>query len=444
MNLMTRSNFFNTNTELPRLGYKLTFNELGRLKKLYLNENSECDENYVPIRLVTIIEHFFRTLLKRRLVNEPKFKPKITINYHLLLNSLNTAIQKCVDNDTVPESSLDEAIDRYANKNAMQAVPDRIEFDNAWVLDYLIEDVCGHYWWHGIREDIQASSVSFQNTHSIKEHFKAVFDVVDEEKYHKFFNIRHTLVHTLNAPDITIDDYFEMAEDLMLTALEQENGQEHWADFCRGIMAQNCKNETDAIDFFCRAANAGNEWAHLHLGFLLVDSKTEEAKQHLEFAVSLAYERVMNTRLLRPRMNTKINVELENYGSIVCSAMIVYDLMGDIKAEDECLFEAIEKASLFNGLYKSLALMLILFSRHGQAISCCEAGIASTRDYILKAQLYYWNARALIMSGDMMSAQDSLYKVLSIYPEYEPARNLLDDVLKKRNPTNAENTDSRN
>ena len=412
------------------MGYEAAFTELGVLKKLYLDSNNDCDKKYVPIRLVTIIEHFFRTLLKWRLINEPKFKPKITVKYQLLLNSLNTAIQPYVDSDTVSASNVDEAIDRYANKNAGQATTDKIEFDNAWVLDYLIEDVCGHYWWHGIREDIQASSVPFQNVHYIKEHFKTVFDVVDENKYHKFFNIRHTLVHTLNAVSITVGDCFQMAEELMLSALSQERGQEHWTDFCRGIMARSCDKKAEAIAFFRSAAEAGNERAHCHLGLLLVDTNTQEAKQCLESATNLAREHVMDTRLLQHRMNAKINAELENYGNITCFAMMVYEIMDDADAANECLQDAITDASSFNGLYKYLALALILLGRHGQAILCCEAGTDHTQDYILKVQLHYWYARALIMGNNMTEAQSQLYEALSIYPEYELARDLLDKISK--------------
>ena len=129
--------------------------------------------NYLIIRLVTIIEQFFRKIIEMKIKNED------SVNY----------------------------------------IPERVTLDRHTFIN--IKSLT--------KELLIASSYSFQNVNEIKQRMKEfgmrnpfahTYDANPEKGFEEFFQLRHNIVHTVAPINIEIKKYYQMTETLIKYVLE--------------------------------------------------------------------------------------------------------------------------------------------------------------------------------------------------------------------------------
>ena len=169
--------------DLPNQTMGDVFEEFYRLKRT-IKENPETyEKNYAVMRLVTIIEQFFRCVVEIRLKDKPEYiPPKIEISPHI----------------------IDNISDRFS-KNT-----------NKEIKNHMI-----------------SLTYSFQNTNYISKtmqsiKLRALAKSLESgkiyEEFDKLFQLRHNLTHTVDTksvPHNIIMNYYTMTEELMRATLDE-------------------------------------------------------------------------------------------------------------------------------------------------------------------------------------------------------------------------------
>ena len=165
---------------LPKQSIGDVLLEMYRLELTLHDKKDVCQERCVIIRLVTIIEQFFRNIVQLQLENDStKLPADIPLSMPI----------------------LDEII-RIASEKKRNIT----------------------------KEFIIPFAESFQNTKTIQDTMKSygrpdVFQNLRIEEYDKLFNLRHEFVHTLIPPsqNINLKQYHTLIEDLIKHVLDKSN-----------------------------------------------------------------------------------------------------------------------------------------------------------------------------------------------------------------------------
>ena len=216
MRKLTNRYFVQGNT-VPNLSIHNVFVEFYRLKSTLNKDVSQ--NNYVIIRLVTIIEQFCRGILSYKLAQKTT-NPNATIQLGLLL--------------------MDDLIRTVTEKTK------RIT-----------------------KEEIMAASRSFQHTKPINDEFANAFDGLDQNDFEKLFEIRHEIVHSVNEiPSFETKHYFGLIEKMMRNILEKDNNFYQFYRYKIDALKQlNNKREIkkchkEANDYFKKISNKNKHSEH--------------------------------------------------------------------------------------------------------------------------------------------------------------------------------------
>ena len=207
------------------------FNELARFKKSIDNNTTHECENYVPIRLVTIIEQFFRVMMKlgrlgRITVRKQKdLKKKVWVPKAI---SITTLVDIFVHNDTRKmietedyEEFITQFCDDQSNNCEFNTMTYNVEFNDETEIKKLVEYVLPSYD-HDIFEWIAVHTHSFQSPQAIKQYAGTLFDDdATAEKYSQLFDTRHIAVHTFNGKPLD-PNWFNLVSDLFVV-VEKEH-----------------------------------------------------------------------------------------------------------------------------------------------------------------------------------------------------------------------------
>ena len=163
---------------LPDQDIDVVFNELCWLEQTIKNSSKDYQIQYIIIRLVTILEQFFRNIVQIQLKIYPDYShQEITLSMPILDDIIRTA---------------------SAKKRPIT------------------------------KELIISASYSFQNTQAIKDtmqfyRIKDVFLNSKIQEFNKLFTIRNEFVHTLYRPphDLNPEQFYELTEELMACVLNK-------------------------------------------------------------------------------------------------------------------------------------------------------------------------------------------------------------------------------
>ena len=177
------------------------FTEFYRLDQIQKNEDQDM-QNYIVIRLVTIIEQFFRKIVEKR-IKDGKTK-NIQIEITLNINDFMNA----------PQIS---------------------------------------------KELLISSNYSFQNMDAITNTMKQ-YDVVNpfqneeiSKSFQELFKLRHDTVHTVLSVNEEIDKYHTLIEDMIKRVLNNVYSDDAYFYLSRGNVSQNFESHSDAIKYYDKA-----------------------------------------------------------------------------------------------------------------------------------------------------------------------------------------------
>ena len=199
--------------------------ELADLKKSVAGGSTAECENYAAIRLVTLVEQFFRVMIKDGRLKNYKY-------YNTKMNQISSSVIGDIFRHHVkPEFRMvdyDETICRFysvaANVGPCKFFENTrvVQFPSIREIDRLVAHILGAPD-NNISEWIYAHTQTFQHVYRVQHYAGNMFrDKNTISRYTKFFNTRHVLVHTLNPRSPATLDYFGMVEDL-LDRVEREN-----------------------------------------------------------------------------------------------------------------------------------------------------------------------------------------------------------------------------
>ena len=177
------------------------FTEFYRLDKIQKNEDQDM-QNYIVIRLVTIIEQFFRKIIEKRIKdgNTKNIQIEITLNINDFMNA--------------PQIS---------------------------------------------KERLISSNYSFQNMDAITDVMKQ-YDVINpfqneeiSKSFQELFKLRHDTVHTVLSVNEEIDKYHTLIEDMIKRVLNNVYSGDGYFYLSRGNVSQNFESHSDAIKYYDKA-----------------------------------------------------------------------------------------------------------------------------------------------------------------------------------------------
>ena len=217
--------------KLPKQGIDDVLVEFYRLKSIMESDLDEHQKKYVIIRLVTIIEQFFRCVLEIKFRNVPsKIPEKMELDPRI----------------------IDEAVGKLS-KAARKT----------------------------IKNHIISLTYSFQGTDAIKSEMdkfqiRVFGHEVKEEDFEKLFKLRHSFVHSVDPQPLQseeIQEYYAKTEKMMRRILDQMNDMPFSFYSVKGgafyklgdlCMAEKCFKK--ALDGFDTAIKSAPRNPNLHLG----------------------------------------------------------------------------------------------------------------------------------------------------------------------------------
>lgn len=182
----------------------------------------EC-KNYVPIRLVTIIEQFFRIMKKMDRIGaidvqhitlkSLRSKPK-PVSLSILVDIfVHHGNEPKIGSDDY-EESIHNFCDDASNNCRFNTMTYNVEFNDVANIEKLIRYVLLGTYSQDIFDWIAVHTYSFQSVSAIKNYAGNLFnDSNTLEKYTRLFDARHSMVHTLGNRDPDIQ-WFDLVKDL--------------------------------------------------------------------------------------------------------------------------------------------------------------------------------------------------------------------------------------
>lgn len=195
-------------------------NELDKLKNSVDEGLTKECTNYIPIRLVTLIEQFFRIMIKTNRLESKKNEscdrfPQSEIS----ISTLNELFKQYNNQKPFEDQDYSEDIRIYcSNDTNSNNYPkynknkNSIKFKNIKQIDCLVKDVLGEEN-KNLSDWIYVHTQTFQSVQSIESYSK-IFTGNVRKEYICLFDTRHNLVHTLGERSFDKYGYFDLVQDL--------------------------------------------------------------------------------------------------------------------------------------------------------------------------------------------------------------------------------------
>ena len=346
----------NKNKILPSHDITETLAEFYRLEALTTDSMKEHEKKYVIIRLVTVIEQFFREILRIHLTkNSVKEHSDIIVKRSLLVDcftsnppikSDNASQKKIIENlinkFTKPRKDscvlvTQNGLDCIFSKNPILHLKEKI-----------ISTACSFQSIYAIENqpEIRNFLTNFFETTQAKTHLK-------KNDYETLFDVRHMLVHTLADKKLDIAKYLTGFEIMFEYVFGKIGFQHSSFDFYRGMASYRDKKYPQAILHF---NNAGSENADYNTEYYIGDSFREindyrSAEKHLDNAFT--YVEYFEKYLYSPEAQKNLNAfVLKNQLNHI---MYFYYLIGDsftkMKKYDKgasCFIHSVRINSVYN------------------------------------------------------------------------------------------------
>ena len=193
------------------------FTEFCRLDEI-LEKNDQHTQNYIVIRLVTIIEQFFRKIVENQIENNKgKIPNEITINTNYLSDIQSTSKERLISSS-------------YSFQNV---------------------------------DDIAQTMNNFQilNVFSCKKENY-------QERFTELFKLRHDTVHTVMPLKEDITEYYKMTEAVMMHVLAQAHSGDEYFHISKGNAFLTLERYDDAIQYYDQLIETKPDYHIAHAGKL--------------------------------------------------------------------------------------------------------------------------------------------------------------------------------
>ena len=289
----------NRNKILPNQTLIKTFVELYQLEESIADTAKECQKNYAIVRMVTIVEQFFREIVRLKMRKMPELIPdnSISLEKSLIIDAFRQygfgwPGSECMDYEELVEDFITEN-----QKHGVKRLPDSSISMKHTIIDELIKHVGKHHTL-GLKELLISSSFPFQSTHSIENNMKrfGISVFVNEqasmglkkEDYDELFDARHMAVHTFNKTGLDIKTYQERIWCMFEYVLNNLSTGSVSFDFLKVAALHETKRYVEAIK--CSHNVVPTKSTNHRLHYFVGDSFREindyqSAKKHLAIAL---------------------------------------------------------------------------------------------------------------------------------------------------------------
>ena len=210
----------NRNKILPDQTLTNAFVELYQLEEFTTDTVKEYQKNYATVRMVTIVEQFFREIVRLKIHKKPELIPddSIGLEKSLIIDAFRQYGFGWPGSEGMDYEQLVEDFITKNQKHGVGRLYDGSISMKHTIIDKLIKHVGRHHTF-GLKELLISSSFSFQSTHLIENNMKR-FDILvfvneqasmglKKEDYDELFDARHMVVHTFNKTGLDIKTYLE-------------------------------------------------------------------------------------------------------------------------------------------------------------------------------------------------------------------------------------------
>ena len=210
----------NRNKILPNQTLTNAFVELYQLEEFTTDTVKEYQKNHTTVRIVTIVEQFFREIVRLKIQEKPELIPddSIGLEKSLIIDAFRQYGFGWPGSEGMDYEQLVEDFITKNQKHGVGCLYDGSISMKHTIIDKLIKHVGRHHTF-GLKELLISSSFSFQSTHLIENNMKR-FDIsvfvneqasmgLKKEDYDELFDARHMVVHTFNKTGLDIKTYLE-------------------------------------------------------------------------------------------------------------------------------------------------------------------------------------------------------------------------------------------
>ena len=312
------------------------FTEFYRLDEI-LEKNDQHTQNYVVIRLVTIIEQFFRKIVEKQIKDKKGVIPsEITINTGYLSDMQSTSKERLISSS-------------YSFQNV---------------------------------EDIVQTMKNFQilNVFSCKEENC-------QDKFKELFKLRHDTVHTVIPLKEDITKYREMTEYVMRHVLVKAHGDDRYFYVSKGNAFLALKRYNDARECYDQLIKTRPDYyvAYVNKGFAIaklgqhedavmcfekaIELKPDSVETHHNRGLSLAVLGRHEDAVMCFEKAIELKPDFKN--PYICQGSSLATL-GRHEDVIKCLEEAIKLNPDSVEAHNNKGLSLAALGRHDEAIRCFE------------------------------------------------------------------------
>ena len=205
----------NSNDTLPDTSLEKVFSEFYKLKRgLEEHPDDETYTDHATVMLVSVVENMCRVKMLPKVGTKGYAKPE---SIFVRVSLLTDTARKNGHDWALPDRDHEKAVREFLESVNAKECGGLVQL-SVTAIDRFVEDVCGKPKPY-LKNDILASSYSFQRTKRIKGEFgDGLFDGTgySESDYYGMFGARHALVHSMvREPDMPVHRRVDMVEKLL-------------------------------------------------------------------------------------------------------------------------------------------------------------------------------------------------------------------------------------
>ena len=381
---------------LPKQDIDDVFIALYRLEATMSDGNSGSQTDHVITKLITIMEQFFRCIVRFQLEDDPSKNPKkITLNPMM----------------------IDEIIDIVSKRTRTVTVGLIVSFSHSFQSTGAIDGTMQNY--------------GIQNIFSGK-------NCLDKERYDGLFKLRHEFVHTINPsskPRFEIMEYHNMTEELMQHVLGKYKDADRYFYMLKGRALRTLGDASRADECFEAALKHYTKEAEQHpddadiqtdMGTILLElERYDEALECFDKVIEMktnygwAYycRWIALTELKRygealECVDRIIEMDPDDTGMFFDKGATLFEL-GRHNEAFKWIERAIDREPYDADMYFNKGLMLTKLKRYDDALKCFDE-VIEIEPYSFDG--YYYKGVSLFKLGRHDEALECVDKVIGLRP----------------------------
>ena len=443
----------NRNKTLPNQTLMNVFVELYQLKEFTVDTAEEYQKNYAIVRMVTIVEQFFREIVrwKMRKMPEPIPDNSIGLEKSLIIDAFRQYGFGWPGSEGVDYEQL---VEDFITKNQKHGVECSSDGGNISMKHPIIDELIKHVGRHntfGLKELLISSSFSFQNTYLIEKNMRH-FDILvfaneqvsaglKKEDYDELFDARHVVVHTFNKTGLDIKKYLARIWRMFEYVLNSLPAGSVSFGLLKVAALHETKRYVEAIECLHNVvpAKLTNDWLYYYIG----DSFREihdypPARKYLTMALDQAH--LIECAAKYDNRQKKNPNEVEH---VLLDISLLYNAIGEsfVAMEEhdlavKSLTGAMQANPGFVYLYHSAGRLFAQIYEYALAEQCFRKILSSTPDDVWA---YVELGTVFLARNKSPQAKECFAKAAELDPNNDAAHSWLNSLINdEKNKDNAD------